>query len=174
MGGVDRFDQRKERYPIRRSLKWWHRILFFLIDIAIINSFIQWQEQKMQKFRPVNIPRIALARQLIDKRRKLHTETLDHTQCVEESIRAPLQTQILGRKSKHELGLSQALGPSKSLPPHNAGVTKFRNLMSTTGLFEASDPLETTRIGQQKRCCVPSGQRQATHVCSDSPETLGA
>ncbi|GFX70456.1 transposase [Trichonephila clavipes] len=28
------------------------------------------------------------------------------------------------------------------------------------------------RIGQQKRCCAPSGQRQVTHVCSDSPETL--
>ncbi|GFX21157.1 histone-lysine N-methyltransferase SETMAR [Trichonephila clavipes] len=30
---------------------------------------------------------------------------------------------------------------------------------------------ETARIGQQKRCRVPSGQRL---VCSDSPETLGA
>ncbi|GFU24487.1 hypothetical protein TNCV_2264471 [Trichonephila clavipes] len=29
------------------------------------------------------------------------------------------------------------------------------------------------RIGQQKRCCVPSGQLQTTHVYSDSPETLG-
>ncbi|GFX49071.1 histone-lysine N-methyltransferase SETMAR [Trichonephila clavipes] len=28
-------------------------------------------------------------------------------------------------------------------------------------------------IGQQKRC-VPSRQCQATHVCSDSPDTLGA
>ncbi|GFS89094.1 histone-lysine N-methyltransferase SETMAR [Trichonephila clavipes] len=26
------------------------------------------------------------------------------------------------------------------------------------------------RIGQQKRCCVPSGQSQTTHFCSDSPE----
>ncbi|GFW17806.1 mariner transposase [Trichonephila clavipes] len=43
-----------------------------------------------------------------------------------------------------------------------------------TGPFEASDRSETARIGQQKRCCVPSGQHQATHVCSDSPETLGA
>ncbi|GFU08465.1 hypothetical protein TNCV_2495551 [Trichonephila clavipes] len=52
--------------------------------------------------------------------------------------------------------------------------TKLRYLLSTTGPFEASDQPETARIGQQKRCCVPSGQRQATHVCSDSPETLGA
>ena len=43
MGGVDRFDQRRERYAIgRRSLKWWHRLLYFLIDLAIVNSFIKW------------------------------------------------------------------------------------------------------------------------------------
>ncbi|GFV83375.1 hypothetical protein TNCV_3055221 [Trichonephila clavipes] len=30
------------------------------------------------------------------------------------------------------------------------------------------------RIGQQKRCCVPLGQRQSTYFCSDSPEPLGA
>ncbi|GFV45966.1 hypothetical protein TNCV_1978021 [Trichonephila clavipes] len=30
------------------------------------------------------------------------------------------------------------------------------------------------RIDHQKRCCVPSGQRYVTHVCSDSLETLGA
>jgi len=40
-GGVDRFDQRRERYAIGRgSLKWWHRLLYFLIDLAIVNSFI--------------------------------------------------------------------------------------------------------------------------------------
>ncbi|GFV20333.1 hypothetical protein TNCV_4140961 [Trichonephila clavipes] len=47
-------------------------------------------------------------------------------------------------------------------------------LLSTTGQFEARDCPERARIGQQKKCCVPSGQHQATHVCSDSPETLGA
>jgi hypothetical protein len=41
MGGVDRFDQRRERYAIgRRSLKWWHHLLYFLIDLAIVTSFI--------------------------------------------------------------------------------------------------------------------------------------
>jgi len=42
MGRVDRFDQRRERYAIgRRSLKWWHCLLYFLIDLAIVNSFIK-------------------------------------------------------------------------------------------------------------------------------------
>ncbi|GFX19902.1 hypothetical protein TNCV_1434621 [Trichonephila clavipes] len=52
--------------------------------------------------------------------------------------------------------------------------TQFTPLPSTTRPFEAGDWPETARIGQLKRCCAPSGQRQATHFCSDSPETLRA
>ncbi|GFX23599.1 piggyBac transposable element-derived protein 4 [Trichonephila clavipes] len=43
MGGVDRFDQRKEIYQIRRSVKGWHRIFYLLVDLTIINSFIRWK-----------------------------------------------------------------------------------------------------------------------------------
>ncbi|GFW70957.1 hypothetical protein TNCV_190481 [Trichonephila clavipes] len=42
------------------------------------------------------------------------------------------------------------------LLPH--GQT-LNSLLSTTGPFEARDSPETVRIGQQKRCCVPSEQR---------------
>jgi hypothetical protein len=39
MGGVDRFDQKKERYEVgRRSTKWWHRIFYYLLDLAIVNA----------------------------------------------------------------------------------------------------------------------------------------
>lgn len=67
MGGVDRFDQRKERYQIgRRSVKWWHRIFYFLLDLGIINSFILWQVNKRNRNLDQLTFRIALARQLID------------------------------------------------------------------------------------------------------------
>ncbi|GFW00857.1 hypothetical protein TNCV_1760951 [Trichonephila clavipes] len=52
--------------------------------------------------------------------------------------------------------------------------TKFRYLLSTNGPSEDSDRPEMARIGQLKRCYVPSGQRQATIVCSDSPGSLGS
>lgn len=43
MGGVDKFDQYHERYAIgRRSTKWWHRIFYYLIDLAIVNSYLLW------------------------------------------------------------------------------------------------------------------------------------
>lgn len=46
MGGVDKFDQYHERYAIgRRSTKWWHRIFYYLIDLAIVNSYLLWQLQ---------------------------------------------------------------------------------------------------------------------------------
>ena len=44
MGGVDRFDQLRERYAIgRRSVKWWHRIFHYLLDVGIVCSFIAWK-----------------------------------------------------------------------------------------------------------------------------------
>ncbi|KAJ6649681.1 PiggyBac transposable element-derived protein 4 [Pseudolycoriella hygida] len=36
MGGVDKFDQLRECYAVgRRSVKWWHRIYYYLVDLAI-------------------------------------------------------------------------------------------------------------------------------------------
>jgi len=41
MGGVDRFDQRRSMYSVsRRSRKWWMRLLYFVIDAAVVNAYI--------------------------------------------------------------------------------------------------------------------------------------
>ena len=67
MGGVDRFDQFRERYAIgRRSLKWWHRIFFYLIDLAIVDAFILWSVDRPNgnSCDQLNF-RLRLARQLI-------------------------------------------------------------------------------------------------------------
>lgn len=67
MGGVDKFDQLRERYAIgRRSVKWWHRIFYYLADLAIVNSYVMW---KLKHTNPAKCHqldfRINLARQLI-------------------------------------------------------------------------------------------------------------
>nr|CAI5868372.1 unnamed protein product [Callosobruchus analis] len=65
MGGVDKFDQLHERYAIgRRSTKWWNRILSYLVDMAIVNSFILMNTSK--KRTDLLTFRINLARQLIN------------------------------------------------------------------------------------------------------------
>lgn len=41
MGGVDRFDQRRECYSVsRRSYRWWLRIFYFLLDAAVVNAHL--------------------------------------------------------------------------------------------------------------------------------------
>ncbi|KAJ8893959.1 hypothetical protein PR048_006560 [Dryococelus australis] len=46
MGGVDLFDQLRERYAVGMSLKWWHLIFYLLLDLSIINSFIMMKMVK--------------------------------------------------------------------------------------------------------------------------------
>lgn len=67
MGGVDRFDQLHERYAIgRRSVKWWHRIFYYLVDLAIVNSFVMWKMKQPNKAKCDQLTyRLTLARQLI-------------------------------------------------------------------------------------------------------------
>ncbi|GFX97829.1 uncharacterized protein TNCV_4904801 [Trichonephila clavipes] len=60
---------------------------------------------------------------------------------------------------------------SRDVLPRGGPNTKIRYLPSGTGSFAAFDSPETARIGLQNSC-VPSGQYQATYVCSDSPKTL--
>lgn len=68
MGGVDRFDQYRERYELgRKSPKWWFRILYFLLDLAIVNSFILWKFHRPGNTKLNQLTyRLKLARQLIN------------------------------------------------------------------------------------------------------------
>lgn len=67
MGGVDKFDQLRERYAIgRRSVKWWHRIFYYLVDLAIVNSFVMWKVKHTNPSKCHQLDfRVNLARQLI-------------------------------------------------------------------------------------------------------------
>lgn len=43
IGGVDKFDQKRNAYVSdRRSKKWWLRLFFFLLDAAVVNAFYQY------------------------------------------------------------------------------------------------------------------------------------
>lgn len=67
MGGVDRFDQMKQCYGIgRRSAKWWPRMMYFLIDLSIVNSFIAYKVSKGEQCQQDQFSfRLNLAKQLI-------------------------------------------------------------------------------------------------------------
>ncbi|GFT86794.1 piggyBac transposable element-derived protein 4 [Trichonephila clavipes] len=86
MGEVDSFDQRKERNQVTGSVKLWHRIFYFFIDLAIINSFILWQMNKRNRSLDFLTFCIALARQLIDgyssRKRKGRPVSFQAKKCV--------------------------------------------------------------------------------------------
>ncbi|GFX20241.1 piggyBac transposable element-derived protein 4 [Trichonephila clavipes] len=85
VGVVDYFDQRKERHQIR-SVNWWYRIFYFLIDLAIVSSFILWQVNKRNRSLDQLTFRIALTRQLIDghssRKRKIRPASFQAKKCV--------------------------------------------------------------------------------------------
>lgn len=44
MGGVDKADMLRSLYAMnRKSVKWWHRIFWGLLDIAFVNSYVAYQ-----------------------------------------------------------------------------------------------------------------------------------
>ena len=50
MGGVDKHDMMKQLYGSdRKSKKWWHRLFFGLLDMAIVNSYIVYAENREQE-----------------------------------------------------------------------------------------------------------------------------
>jgi len=109
MGGVDKFDQLHERYAVgRRSTKWWHRIFYYLVDMAIVNSFILMNTARKRTSDQLTF-RINLARQLVDgyssrKRRNKPVLFLANKRAIPEEVRLsevgkhlPIQNQTYKR-----------------------------------------------------------------------------
>lgn len=67
MGGVDLFDHYRSSYPVgRKSRKNWHRIFWFLLEAAIINSYIVYMTTHSIRRNTHKEFRLRLARALID------------------------------------------------------------------------------------------------------------
>ena len=50
MGGVDKHDMLCQLYEInRKSMKWWHRLLFGSLDMAVINTYVVHNASKKQQ-----------------------------------------------------------------------------------------------------------------------------
>ena len=44
MGGVDKADQHAVYYSLgRHSVKWWRKLMFWLFEVAIVNSYIMYK-----------------------------------------------------------------------------------------------------------------------------------
>lgn len=66
MGGVDKCDQLLSYYGFtHRTLKWWRRAFFHLLDVAVVNSYILYQLSHQSKHLTHEQYRIALAKELL-------------------------------------------------------------------------------------------------------------
>jgi hypothetical protein len=63
---VDKMDMLKNLYEIdRKSKKWWHRILFHFIDMALVNSFIIYKDRSSEKIESLKHFRLSVMMGLI-------------------------------------------------------------------------------------------------------------
>ena len=66
MGGVDLSDQQRNYYAVGcKSCKWWHYLLWFLIDVSIVNAHILETEAENHRSRPQLQFRVELAKTLL-------------------------------------------------------------------------------------------------------------
>lgn len=80
MDRVDRFDQKRGTCDVgRKSKKWWRRIFYFGVDLAITFSYLLYESSSRVRFPMSNLSfRLAVARGLIDNQssRKRKIESL--------------------------------------------------------------------------------------------------
>ena len=51
MGGVDKHNIQRQLYEInRKSMKWWHRLLFGLLDTAVVNTYVVHDASRSNSF----------------------------------------------------------------------------------------------------------------------------
>ena len=66
MGGVDLNDQQRNYYAVgRKSRKWWRYLLWFLVDVSIVNAHILETEAENYRTRPQLQFRVELAKTLV-------------------------------------------------------------------------------------------------------------
>ena len=67
MGGVDQADQMLSYYGFtHRTVKWWRRAFFHLLNVSVLNAYILYQQQQVKKCTHEQF-QIELARQLLVK-----------------------------------------------------------------------------------------------------------
>ena len=65
MGGVDLNDQQRNYYAVGRKLRKWWRLLWFLVDVSIVNAHILETEAENHLTRPQLQFRVELAKTLV-------------------------------------------------------------------------------------------------------------
>ena len=74
MGGVDRFDQLISYYPVGRSgIKWWRYIMWFIVNLSIVNSWIVYSNSERDPRPSKNYDHLQFRADVAEQLRAGHT-----------------------------------------------------------------------------------------------------
>lgn len=114
MGGVDLLDSHIGRYRIPlRSKKWYLRIFFHLVDVAIINAFLLYQRAKKETNVPSRMTQWEFRLQIAETLCLIGTST-------EKKRGRPSSSQL-----EHEIEAKRQRGPTAHLPTKNVRLDEF-------------------------------------------------
>lgn len=83
MLGVDKLDQLMSYYSfLHKSIKWWRKVFFWMLEVSIVNSYIIYKELAKSRRAPV-MPQLAYRRKLI------------------LSLSAPVRMAVIPRQVRH-------------------------------------------------------------------------
>ena len=87
MLGVNKLDQLVSYYSyIHKTVKWWHKVLFWLLEVLVVNSYVIYKEQCVKQGK-TPVTHLTHHRSLIDTL----SEPLRTTSRVQQRLQASVQ-----------------------------------------------------------------------------------
>ena len=101
MGGVDRYDQMCSYYPVGRSgTKWWRYIMWYIINMAIVNSWLLYQKSEKDPAPPKSYDHLQFRMDVADQLRAGYTSRKHRVGRKTKHCNKPIALQSI---SHHEL-----------------------------------------------------------------------
>ena len=147
MGGVDKSDQLLSYYGFcHRTFKWWRRAFFHLLDVAVVNAYIMYQQSAQGPKLTHKMFRVELAKEM------LLYAGLD-TQAIPRTPSLPLSSRLTER---HFL---------EKIPPTKSGKPTQQDCSVCSKRKEGQRVTTTFRCKQCQKalCVVPCFELHHTH-----------
>ena len=111
MGGVDRFDRSRGHYSVsHKARRWWIRIFYFLLDTAVVNSFILYQSAQPQNPMTLLTFRVALFRGLVcGQSFRRHRSSLEGSSFMKYRVCGKKKNEDDGCPGQHQVAAGESL-----------------------------------------------------------------
>ncbi|XP_060880005.1 piggyBac transposable element-derived protein 4-like [Metopolophium dirhodum] len=146
MGGVDKFDQYMSPYSIsQKSRKWWIKLFYYMVDTAIVNSYILYKES-CNKNKKKYITHLEFRSRLTD-------ELIGNFSCRKKNTSSPHEQRY---KKKQKLSIAHDFTAGVNHMPKFIDKYRRCKMCSTKAKEKRSNMIcSTCDITLCKQCFVP-------------------